>query len=154
MHPVVSQHCTALPRKQRPEGLLLRHRLPCACPVPCGSPPDSGSMTPPAATCHLQCPPCCRLILVFECSRARSIIDQFKAFRQNAVRLISAPRRYGGARTLQVQLAGVGQLIETDWASEDQAFAVRCPAHPNPPYLAPPALVSPPPCVLSPPNHA
>ena len=33
--------------------------------------------SPPAATCHLQCPPCCRLILAFECSRARSIIDQF-----------------------------------------------------------------------------
>ena len=36
----------------------------------------------PAAICHLQCPPCCRLILAFECSRARSVIDQFKAFRQ------------------------------------------------------------------------
>ena len=61
----------------------------------------------------------------------------------------SAPRRDGGARTLQ--LAGIGQLTETHRASKDQAFAVRCPAHPNPPYLAPPALVSPPPCVLSPP---
>jgi hypothetical protein len=31
--------------------------------------------------------------------------------------------------------------------------AVRCPAHPNPPYLAPPALVSPLPCVLGLPDH-
>ena len=49
----------------------------------------------------------------------------------------------------------VNSLIETHWAFEDQAVAVlRCPAHPNPPYLTPPALVSPPPCVLSPPDHA
>ena len=39
--------------------------------------------SPPAATRHLQCPPCCRLILAFDCSRAtRSIIDLFKAFPQ------------------------------------------------------------------------
>ena len=32
------------------------------------------------ATCNAHQAPCCQLILVFECSRARSIIDHFKAF--------------------------------------------------------------------------
>ena len=51
--------------------------------------------SPPAATCHLQCPPCCRLILAFECSRARSIIDHFKAFPQAPPRLFRSTTRWG-----------------------------------------------------------
>ena len=51
--------------------------------------------SPPAATCHLQCPPCCRLILAFECSRARSIIDYFKAFPQAPSRLFRSTTTRG-----------------------------------------------------------
>ena len=87
---------------------------------------------PLAATCHLQCPPCCRLILTLECSRARSITDLFRAFRQDAVRL-SHSRQAGGARTLQV--FGGDQLTETHWA-EDRACAVRYQVHPNLPNLS------------------
>ena len=91
---------------------------------------------PPAATCHLQCPPCCRLILVAIgcCMLPRQVNYRplFKAFPQ--AEAPPCPKTFplhdnhepGGGRTLQ--LSGVGQLIETHWAFEDQAFAVRCPA--------------------------
>jgi hypothetical protein len=52
-----------------------RHRPPNRAPAHHRIAHVGHMRPPPAATCHLQYPPCCRLIPVFECSRARSIIN-------------------------------------------------------------------------------
>jgi hypothetical protein len=54
--------------------------------------------SPPAASCDLppaMPTPCCRLILAFECSRARSIIDLFKGFPQAPPRLFRSTTSRG-----------------------------------------------------------
>jgi hypothetical protein len=67
--------------------------------------------SPPAATCHLQCPPCCRLILAFKCSRARSIIDHFKASPQAPPRLFRSTTSRGRPVVTPPHSAGIYYLF-------------------------------------------